>query len=615
MKLFSLGVCLLSMSCLAKPLPSAQLERELARLEQSYVLDGDQGKMLDALWKDLPHYPPASQMRIRRLACWRLSAEKLGGYQEGRQFAENSLQLASEQHDTLASSELMLCRGWFNQLLGQIPEAFADYDQALALAREQAALELEGKALLYRGSLYSYQGRPAKGLRDLMRALRIFDGLPFSEWRHKAHMDVAMTYRRMELFGPARRALEEIERNLSADSDQTFVYELHLQKAILDNLSGRFEFALRELAKAEKLLVMLAPVKRAFLEQERAKALLGVGRKQEALSLLEQAGNILKPELDALLNSYWHLLMAEARIATGEFVVALGHLATAEPVLRRENNQRFLILLHQLRSEALAGIGDSQGGLAEMRQFVALREQFIKDLQEQSIIWVEGEFELLRQEAENQALLNHQQLQQREIEQVKERRVWIMVVLLLLFGMGASLVFWLLERHRHMQVLAFTDELTGIKNRRRVLAMGDQLLRQARSSGKPFSVLLLDIDHFKRINDTFGHYQGDCILKWVVACIEHRLRPQDLLGRVGGEEFLVLLPGLKLADASQVAERIRGFIAKKSFPGMNSKVTLSLGCAELGSDDGDLGDLIRRADAALYRAKEGGRNRVVKAEG
>lgn len=162
------------------------------------------------------------------------------------------------------------------------------------------------------------------------------------------------------------------------------------------------------------------------------------------------------------------------------------------------------------------------------------------------------------------------------------------------------------EAHR----LAERDGLTGILNRRGIIERLRRELVRARAEGTALSVLFLDVDHFKRINDTYGHSAGDACLRAVVAPIQAELRHQDRLGRYGGEEFLAVLPGAHLGDARGIAERIRTRAEMMKLPGMDNGLTVSIGVAALDGQTGSAEELVARADAALYRSKAGGRNRV-----
>jgi diguanylate cyclase (GGDEF)-like protein/PAS domain S-box-containing protein len=155
-----------------------------------------------------------------------------------------------------------------------------------------------------------------------------------------------------------------------------------------------------------------------------------------------------------------------------------------------------------------------------------------------------------------------------------------------------------------------TDALTGLANRRTIDdRMREELARTARL-GCGFSVILGDLDHFKSINDEFGHLIGDRVLMMVAKVLSAHARSYDLPARFGGEEFMVLLPESTLADAMTIAQRIRCEVAGVVVPGIERQITMSLGIASWGHGD-TAGELIGRADAALYQAKRRGRNRVV----
>jgi two-component system cell cycle response regulator len=162
--------------------------------------------------------------------------------------------------------------------------------------------------------------------------------------------------------------------------------------------------------------------------------------------------------------------------------------------------------------------------------------------------------------------------------------------------------------------MAITDALTGLYNRRYMETHVGTLVDQANSRGKPLSVLILDIDYFKSINDTYGHDAGDDVLQDFAIRIRKSIRGIDLACRYGGEEFVVVMPETDMAVATMVAERLRRRIASEPFPIQKGarmiEVTISIGIAALGPHD-NAAAVIKRADQALYRAKRDGRNRVV----
>ena len=160
--------------------------------------------------------------------------------------------------------------------------------------------------------------------------------------------------------------------------------------------------------------------------------------------------------------------------------------------------------------------------------------------------------------------------------------------------------------------LATIDELTGISNRRRFFNLSNIEIGKAKRSRRPFSVMMIDLDHFKTINDTYGHSTGDRVLSEAASALASGLRDSDILGRYGGEEFTVFLPETLPETATMIAKRLRDRIADLDIPeGQHSiKITVSIGVAGIRSPGEDLDSLLKLADNALYHAKNSGRNRV-----
>jgi diguanylate cyclase len=171
----------------------------------------------------------------------------------------------------------------------------------------------------------------------------------------------------------------------------------------------------------------------------------------------------------------------------------------------------------------------------------------------------------------------------------------------------------LADANRHLERLAHEDSLTGLQNRRSADRLLQCQLGQHRRHARPLGVLLADIDHFKRINDTHGHPEGDRVLRAVAQCLRGMLRHGDHAARYGGEEFIVVLPETDAEGVACVAEKIRVAVAALDLPGIG-RCTVSLGGAVAEAGGGDAERLLEQADAALYRAKHGGRNRVAMAD-
>lgn len=165
---------------------------------------------------------------------------------------------------------------------------------------------------------------------------------------------------------------------------------------------------------------------------------------------------------------------------------------------------------------------------------------------------------------------------------------------------------------RQLELAAATDFLTGINNLRTFYELADQEFRRFVRSGGDLSLIVIDLDHFKEINDRLGHAAGDEALRQFVAVVQAKLREQDIFARAGGDEFRLLLPATQLTGAALVAERIRAAVSQLSITSPHGAASLSISagiCSCLPGDE-SLDDVTKRADAALYKAKAAGRNRI-----
>jgi diguanylate cyclase (GGDEF)-like protein len=193
----------------------------------------------------------------------------------------------------------------------------------------------------------------------------------------------------------------------------------------------------------------------------------------------------------------------------------------------------------------------------------------------------------------------------------------VFVIETMLYVVGTAFIVLALAEERAVRVhkdAASTDELTGLLNRRGLLASAQRLINRRADGHEPVSVLMFDLDHFKSVNDRFGHLVGDEALRLFAAAASANLRASDLIGRFGGEEFVAVLPS-PLADAAAAAERVRAAFeaAAVSVAGCHVGATVSAGAA-CGAPGTDIASLLMRADTGLYRAKASGRNKVEAAE-
>jgi diguanylate cyclase (GGDEF)-like protein len=184
--------------------------------------------------------------------------------------------------------------------------------------------------------------------------------------------------------------------------------------------------------------------------------------------------------------------------------------------------------------------------------------------------------------------------------------------LITLFAHQAAIAIKNAQLFEEVQKLAETDELTKIHNRRQLFNIGEREFERSKRYNQPLSVIMLDIDNFKLINDTYGHAVGDVVLYSLAQNCLINIREIDSIGRYGGEEFVILLPHTKLELGCEIGERLQSYIGSKPISTEVGalKISISMGIAERDDSMPNLAALIDRADTALYKAKNSGRNRI-----
>lgn len=216
---------------------------------------------------------------------------------------------------------------------------------------------------------------------------------------------------------------------------------------------------------------------------------------------------------------------------------------------------------------------------------------------------------------QNELLVNQNKIKRLKIVDAEnkkfaqQRNILILVITVIVF---LILVFKQIKVRKKLKYLAKTDSLTGLYNRRTLFEQGAKAVQIAKNEKQKLSVILLDIDFFKNVNDTYGHDAGDEIIKIIAKLGSETMRSRDVFARLGGEEFAGILPGVGCDEAKAIAERLREKVANIDLSKLNIKqqLTVSIGVACLEQIEPDFDDLLNAADLAMYYAKANGRNRV-----
>ncbi|MHB1646665.1 MAG: GGDEF domain-containing protein [Candidatus Acididesulfobacter diazotrophicus] len=195
--------------------------------------------------------------------------------------------------------------------------------------------------------------------------------------------------------------------------------------------------------------------------------------------------------------------------------------------------------------------------------------------------------------------------------------IYISFILEFILFISAITVIWIITRYKNIffgknfEDIAMTDSLTGLYNRRYFDSFYENIFDQASRYGTIFSLIMCDIDHFKKINDTYGHDKGDLVLKEVAKILKNNMRKSDIASRYGGEEFIVVLPQTGLSKSLDVARKIKTLISKISIKD-TGKITISIGVISYSKEFEDKSkDFLKKVDELLYEAKNRGRNRIM----
>lgn len=526
--------------------------------------------------------------------------------------AARGLALAKELHHPEAEAEFIAARGAAHVIAGRYPEALRDYDEAIRHATTHRLEDHIARVNLGRGLLFLAMGRVPDALDALTLAHSRYEKLGDRFGMSTTLSALASVYGR-ETATPAELEKAVAYHQRAIELAQSYAGRFD-HGTDLFNL-GTIYLRMRQYDRARtNLLASLAisqelgdPTGMAYAHYRLGVLELTQGRARDALAFHDKAIAEFGTTGDRALQFRTHLARAEALAVLDRKRESLEALETAAGLARQVASTRLDPQLHESAARIHARYGDFE---AAYRASVALREaerRRDEAARTERVSEQQARFELQQKEAEN-ALLR---ARDRESEARRLALVLALILSLVVLGVVGFLFVATIRRHRAAASLALKDDLTGIANRRNILEYGRQVVRRARKGGEGVCVAVIDLDHFKAVNDELGHGVGDNVLRAFAELAARQRRSQDRVGRLGGEEFLVVMPGADLTHVPSVFERLRRAVQELRIPGVpeGRKITFSMGAAEVRGVADDLDSVIQRADRALYRAKQAGRDR------
>ncbi|WP_269532250.1 tetratricopeptide repeat-containing diguanylate cyclase [Chitinimonas sp. BJYL2] len=538
-------------------------------------------------------------------------------------FADAALAKLAGKPDNDTAIRLTLCRASGREQTNDLRGARTDYEQAIQRARTLRRQDLVAEGLGLLADLLSYQGDMANALVMVRDGVHLLDQYapspPDESWlriRRGLLGRMANIYVRTEEPAKAIDYYKEVlahEVRLGNTQNMISGY-FNLGRAYEEN--GQLDQAMKTLQQSMTLAESIDDqVSIAWAQRAAGGVLIKLKRYREAQPLLNTSLAAFEKLNDEEMVAQIRYLLALVHMEAGDLIRADVLLNQALQVFRKNDNLRY----QEWVLDALATVSARRGlhvtAYDQLRQQHEVHAKLDADARSKTSARLRMEFDTEKIEQQNRQLLTEQKFQQEQLAASQQIKQLQYIVIALVLVIAATLLVLMVRQVRagkRLRTVAMTDELTGIANRRSIYTWAERQWVDTRENDAAISLILIDIDFFKRINDEFGHPMGDHVLKQVALCCQEQLRQMDRIGRVGGEEFMVVLPGAGQEDTLGVAERLREAVANLPSdnwaPGL--KVSISLGVATRTHAADPLPALVQRADKALYQAKQNGRNRV-----
>jgi len=508
---------------------------------------------------------------------------------------------------------VLTCQGETLESAGDNAHAMTDFDEAVTIATAANDEQILAEALFSRGYLRALQGEYAAGMGDARRSHELFERVNMPQHALTVLSAIATIYNRMGEYDQAARMYEQVQSQqhdagLRRD-EAVSLYNLgKAHQKLGDWAAARAGFS-GCLALSQELKY---PRGEAYAQLGLAAVDVATGDPNGGLGALARAAELQRQIPDARLNAQILLVRGTALRKLQRGSEALPALEESEAVFKQANSLDELGATYDELAVVQAQLGNWQSAYKYRGEAQAAAEKLLHNQLDQRFAALKIEFDTATKEKENALLLGQSAADQKALAQERRANTLQTIVILLslmLLGLLTILVLYQRRGARHMRALAMTDELTGAPNRRAVLAHLAALLEQG--AARTSSILIIDIDYFKSINDLHGHPVGDVTLQHFTTKLRNAIAEPAFFGRLGGEEFVVVLPDTGLQDAHLLAEQIRMLVPSIDLSRWlgGRRITVSIGVTASTGED-TVSTMLRRADAALYTAKHAGRNCV-----
>ncbi|WP_166423613.1 diguanylate cyclase [Paraglaciecola sp. 20A4] len=599
----------------ANPIKNNRADEIYNRFDTAEFLSEEQ---LDRLLEEYKNsLAPDDVIRQRlhiRLTCWNLPSDTNEQLAHVIAYADEYLRIYKEPTPSALQVDLQLCKTWQLHMLGKNDEILPELNEVVkdAYLLEDPRLIAEARGI--RGSILSYVGNFSAALEDLITAQDLYETLNLPYSANLNLSELANSYRR---FGDAETALRYLRKLEQNYLDKQLIYDANETKTLIG-------FSLESLGRYEEALDAFRQIHQYWLKENNltaaadssidiANILISLNRLDDAQNALREAQKHVTPENDTSY-SHMNLNLAKLHYKLNDNEQALQYINKAQDAFNYSNNARGLSLSLDLKRQiyqALEKWPEAYIALTEfVENYLALDKQIISERNAE----MQVRFNTDKIQTENDQLIQQEKVKEKQLH-IMQRNDSLQIIIIILVAIILLIVsvyaYKQVMRKQVFRQLALTDELTNLSNRRDTYAHGEECLKAAKKNNQPFSIISFDADHFKLVNDSLGHEIGDKVLIQLASISKSMMRETDTVGRVGGEEFLILLPNIDKDKAIEIAQRLIDTIAQYdwSIISANLHQTVSAGVVSY-TDENELSPLMLKADKALYSAKAAGRNCV-----
>lgn len=560
-----------------------------------------------------------SQRQFEELAmAYALQAEAYrysGNENKAQEAIREGLRFAELAESKVAKTLLKMSETWYLLQRGQLRQANTSVIYAIEYAKASGNEDLQIEADILHAQVMQNTG-------DIARALQILEQLNRSAYTARPRLQMEFH----ALIGSIYMDVGANDIALAHIQDALEISREHLGEwdvSVLEYNLARAYQAVGNDEKAEQHFKTALEISKAINDDlgvayalfQMASMDLAEKDYQQALSRLNQALPQFKSAGAHPMEAKSRLSIVSVYLGTDKLEDALNQLEAATSIINTLNDDQLNQDLHANWSEYYQAVDNYKAALEHYKKSVNYMQRVQEQTQDKQVQEIMVRLEIKEQETTNELLKKENQLQQLELQEQQTSYyllIWIIISGFLVVIIVSAFLYQQWRARKNFAELALKDDLTNAPNRRAIVRICKKGLEQAREQQRQLALAVIDFDHFKSINDQFGHDVGDHVLQRFAEVAKQSLRNQDNFGRLGGEEWLLVFFDVSKEDAKNIFERITDELNSKPIEGLpdDYRITFSMGFTNAHPED-DFDSLYKRADNVLFEAKDKGRERLI----